>query len=234
MRSLLFVSMALLFTGCTQPPPGPRLTVELDLIEACSCPLFCQCFLGRMPAKQDAAGNCYCRFNTAFRVVRGRWGETSLDGAKFWVAGDLGACTTQEREWAVLVFDQETSPAQRQGIRAFVDRLYPFPWRSLETTEAEIGWEASEDGASASLDGGLTGGLDLTLLPAARDPGRPVLLENLPYMRTQSNDGFHLMPCRRAWFRAGNAPFEIGDCNGFRIRVRMDTDEPLPERSFGM
>src|SRR5438552_4671917 len=69
------------------------------IIEACSCPMFCQCYFNAQPA--DHPGCCppnsdpkaaprYCRFNNAFHVNHGSYGPTKLDGSKFWVAGDLG------------------------------------------------------------------------------------------------------------------------------------------------
>src|SRR5688572_23676730 len=64
------------------------------IIEACSCPMFCQCYFNTKPADHGShAGHGsghFCRFNNAFRVNKGRYGKVSLDGAKFWVAGDLG------------------------------------------------------------------------------------------------------------------------------------------------
>ena len=232
LRKALLLGALAASSGCAPRAAEPRLVLEPDLIEACSCPLFCQCFLGRRPAEHG--GSCYCRFNTAFRIVRGRWGEVPLDGVGFWVGGDLGECLLPERDWAVLVFDRGSTPAQREGVRAFVRLLYPFPWKSMAETEAEISWRSAEDGAEALLDGGLTGGIRLSPLGAAKDPGRPVVLDNLPYMRTQENDGFRLMPCLKAWFKPGNSPFDISECNGFRIRVRMDTGRPLPEYAAGM
>ena len=44
----------------------------------------------------------FCRFNNAFQVNKGNYGPTKLDGAKFWVAGDLGDdFSNGEMDWAV-------------------------------------------------------------------------------------------------------------------------------------
>ena len=61
-------------------------------IEACSCPMFCQCYFNTEPAShEDHDGEHFCKFNMAYKVHEGHHGETDLSGVKFWVAGDLGA-----------------------------------------------------------------------------------------------------------------------------------------------
>jgi hypothetical protein len=71
---------------------GAEWAVMLDNIEACSCPTFCQCYFTGQPALHDGQEHAmrYCRFNNAFRVAKGHYGSTNLDGMKFWMAGDLG------------------------------------------------------------------------------------------------------------------------------------------------
>src|SRR5579864_3919933 len=66
--------------------------VTLDNIEACSCPTFCQCYFTGQPALHEAAASGqghaamrYCRFNNAFRISEGHWGQTDLAGLKFWM-----------------------------------------------------------------------------------------------------------------------------------------------------
>src|SRR6188474_2939826 len=86
--------------------------LKATIIEACSCPMFCQCYFNSEPAGAGAHGHAghdaaaggehFCKFNNAFRVDSGSFGGTKLDGAKFWVAGDLGAeFTDGEMDWAV-------------------------------------------------------------------------------------------------------------------------------------
>src|SRR5438093_12277 len=82
--------------------PEPEWAMNATIIEACSCPMFCQCYFDTKPAAHGAAaghagheghamgGEMFCKMNNAFRVNSGNYGETKLDGAKFWVAGDLG------------------------------------------------------------------------------------------------------------------------------------------------
>ena len=86
--------------------------MNATIIEACSCPMFCQCYFNTKPAAHAGAatpgtdpegGEHFCTFNNAFKVNKGTYGDTKLDGAKFWVAGDLGGDFSKgEMDWAVL------------------------------------------------------------------------------------------------------------------------------------
>jgi hypothetical protein len=58
--------------------PARRQDFNATIIEACSCPMFCQCYFNARPANRVAAANPtirlktrYCRFNNAFRVNHG-------------------------------------------------------------------------------------------------------------------------------------------------------------------
>src|SRR5438045_588645 len=89
--------------------PQTDWAMNATIIEACSCPMFCQCYFDSKPAAHSgdehaehaaheghagmagmSGGEMYCKFNNAFKVNSGNYGSTKLDGAKFWVAGDLG------------------------------------------------------------------------------------------------------------------------------------------------
>src|ERR1019366_3846680 len=125
--SLLIVLTA----GCSSPEaqhaipvamaPQPQWAVSIDNIEACSCPTFCQCYFSGQPAMHPAGAEGhehvmrYCRFNNAFKITQGHSGSTSLDGLKFWMAGDLGGDFSKgEMDWAVLRFEPSATPEQRK------------------------------------------------------------------------------------------------------------------------
>ena len=62
-------------------------------IEACSCKMFCTCYFSMEPTpggEHQHGGMKFCRFNNAFKINSGHYGETKLDNVKFWMAGDLG------------------------------------------------------------------------------------------------------------------------------------------------
>src|SRR5574341_56733 len=97
LAAVLF-STALVVAASPAPPAGgtsPAWNMNATIIEACSCPMFCQCYFNSEPAghagheKEGKAGH-FCRFNNAFKVNKGSFGNVKLDNLKFWVAGDLG------------------------------------------------------------------------------------------------------------------------------------------------
>src|SRR6266536_2834375 len=113
--------------GAVDQKPTPDWAMNATIIEACSCPMFCQCYFDTKPAAHgEHAGHAghegmaehYCKFNNAFKVNSGHWGDTKLDGAKFWLSGDLGGDFSKgEMDWAVLTFDPSVSKEQREGIQ---------------------------------------------------------------------------------------------------------------------
>src|SRR5262245_36452175 len=60
----------------------PDWSFNATIIEACSCPMFCQCYFNTKPAAHSAHGSHsaemehYCRFNRAFQVNKGSFGTT--------------------------------------------------------------------------------------------------------------------------------------------------------------
>src|SRR5438105_8703297 len=97
-----------------QTAAAPAWSVNATAIEACSCPMFCQCYFNAEPAAHASGehaahgGEHFCKFNNAYRISKGNWGATSLDGAKFWLSGDLGGDFSKgQMDWAVLTFDKD-------------------------------------------------------------------------------------------------------------------------------
>ena len=211
---------------------APEWAMNATIIEACSCPMFCQCYFSTKPAAHSGAGHeghaahgaaggeHFCKFNNAYRVNRGHFGDVKLDGAKFWLAGDLGdEFSDGEMEWAVLTFDPSVKPEQRAGIITVVRKLMPVKWKSFTVArDAPIEWTADKDRAVAKLDGGKAGEVVLKRWPGNSD--QPVVIQNLKYWGAPRNEGFVLMPnevesLRRA--PQGRKPYEFKGTNGFMI-----------------
>jgi hypothetical protein len=196
--------------------------MNATIIEACSCPMFCQCYFNSKPAAHGGheghgGGDHFCRFNNAFRVNKGKYGDVPLDGAKFWVAGDLGGdFSTGNMDWAVLTFDPSTTKAQRDGITAILGKVYPVKWGSFTVaTDAPMTWTATKDHAEAKLDGGKTA--EVVLNRFQGNTNEPVVIKNLKYWGVPRNDGFVLMPNEVEAYRAGDKTFEFKGTNGFMI-----------------
>jgi len=203
--------------------------MNATIIEACSCPMFCQCYFNDKPAAHGShdghaahggSGQHFCRFNNAFKVNKGHSGGVKLDGAKFWVAGDLGGDFSKgQMDWAVLTFDPAVSKEQRDAIVTVLGRLYPVKWNSFNIAkDADMEWRADAQRAEARLAGGKIAEVVLRRAGSAMGDG-PVVIKNLRYWGAPRNDGFILMPNEVEAYRAGERPFEFKGTNGFMITI---------------
>ena len=211
---------------------APEWSINAATIEACSCPMFCQCYFNANPAGHQHGGadtHHYCRFNNAYKVNSGHMGAVKLDGAKFWIAGDLGGDFSQgQMDWATLYFDKSLSPAQREAIGKIAGHLFPVKWNSFTTAEGSIDtWQHDKTGAVALLDGGKTA--EIRLKPfAGMNADEPVVIRNLRYWGAPRNDGFIMMPNEIEAYRVGPKAYEYKGTNGFMITVDMNSNDVQP------
>jgi len=215
-------STALAVAGAPAPAAGsPAWHMNATIIEACSCPMFCQCYFNSAPSGEHGMhgeGGHYCRFNNAFRINKGSYGSVALDGVKFWVAGDLGGDFSKGMmDWAVVTFDRVTGKEQRDAIAAILGSVYPVKWNSLTTAEGDISWTPGKDEAHATIDGGKTAEVSLKRFQGMNDD--PIVIKNLKYWGAQRNDGFLMMPNTVDAYRVGSKPFEFKGTNGFMITI---------------
>jgi hypothetical protein len=235
--ALALSAIALAPTRSGAAAAAPAWAMNATVIEACSCPMFCQCYFNTAPAGHAGAGHeghggggaaHFCKANNAYRINKGNHGATSLDGAKFWIAADLGDDFADgEMEWAVLYFDKSLSPAQREGIGAIVPNLFPVKWKSLTTAEGVIDtWRYDNDTAVALLDGGKTGEVRLKRFPGMTN--EPVVVKNLRYWGAPRNDGFVMMPNDVEAYRVGPNAFEFKGTNGFMLTLDMNSKDMAP------
>ena len=208
----------------TKGAAAPEWKMNATVIEACSCPMFCTCYFGGgQPAGHHDMGSHaeehFCRFNNAYRVNRGVYKGVKLDGAKFWVSGDLGGDFSHgQMDWAVVTFDRATSQAQRDGIVAIAGSLFPVKWNSLTTGVGDITWNATKDEARATLDGGKTAEVALKK-GAFGEAGQVPVIKGLQYWGADHNDGFVLMPNTVEAWRAGDKQYEFKGTNGFMMTL---------------
>jgi hypothetical protein len=220
--------------GASEPsrPAVADWHLNATIIEACSCPMFCQCYFNAAPA--DHPGCCppgadpksaprYCRFNNAFKVNAGNHGAVKLDGAKFWIAGDLGGDFSEGKmDWAVVHFDPAVTPEQRAGIVEIVGHLYPVKWNSLAVEkDFPIEWTAGRDRSVAKLDGGKAAEVVLVKNQGMTDD--PIVIKNLKYWGAPRNDGFVLMANEIEAYRLSEKPYEFKGTNGFMITLDISS-----------
>jgi len=72
------------------PTRKPDWSLNMDVLETCTCQVFCQCFFTDIPDVADGLGppqgtsaQRYCQFNQAYRVNSGHLDAVSLDGVRF-------------------------------------------------------------------------------------------------------------------------------------------------------
>ena len=209
----------------------PEWAANTTVIEACSCPMFCQCYFNTSPASHSHGAGVaehFCRANLAHKINKGHYGGTSLDGVKFWVSNDLGGDFSHGKmDWAVLTFDKSTTPEQREAIQKIVGYVFPVQWNSFKTAEGNIDtWQYDKDSAVALLDGGKTAEVRLKRFPGMTP--EPIVIKNLGYWGVKRHEGFVLMPNTVEAYRVGPQAFEFKGTNGFMITWDMNSKDVPP------
>ncbi len=158
-------------------------SIKAEIIEACSCNLFCMCYFSTHPD-----GERFCEFNNAFRIIDGHVGGTSVSGELFWVSGDLGGDFTKPLKSAVVTFDKKTPKDKRDAILVLVQQLYPFKFEKFATDEAPITWR--RDGLNGYAKLGDMAEVKLEGVTGA--DGKQTVVQNLTYWGAKKNMGFEL------------------------------------------
>ncbi len=212
-------------------------TAEVDwslnatIIEACSCPMFCQCYFNTKPASHAGHGGPggmaehYCRFNMGYKINKGTYGDVKLDGAKFWLAGDLGSDFGQgQTDWVEVTFDPSVSKGQREALAVVLSHVYPVKWKSFTVAaDAKVDWQATKDRAEAKLGGGKNG--EIVLVRSQGMTDEPIVVHNLRYFAVPRNTGFVMMPNEVEAYRIGPKAFEYKGTNGFMITIDMNSKD---------
>ena len=193
--------------------------------------MFCQCYFNTMPAMhegQEGHGmEHFCKANNVYKVNRGHWGATKLDGVKVWLSGDLGGdLSSGVLGWGVLTFDPSTTPDQKAAMQKIFGYLFPVKWKSMTVAaDVPIEWTATKYQATAKLDGGKAGEVVLHRFQGMTSD--PVVIHNLKYWGAPRNDGFVLMPNEVEAYRIGDKPYEFKGTNGFMITVDMNSKDVM-------
>lgn len=241
MRKLVpFGAAVLLVLSPTRPLVSQTTdwAMNATVIEACTCPMFCQCYFASQPAghhSHSGKTEHFCRFNNAYRINKGNYGVTRLDGQKFWISGDLGGDFSHgQMDWAVVTFDKVMTKEQRDGVMAMIPQLFPVKWNSVQTAEGVIDkWEYTKDYAVATLDGGKTAEVRLRRQEGNANRPEPPVVMNLKYWGAPRNDGFVLMPNEVQAYRVGPKAYESKGTNGFMLTLDMNSKDFPKKGSMG-
>lgn len=214
-------------------------SLNMDVLESCSCPVFCQCFFtGKPPATAEMhSGHSgmqhVCRFNQSFKVNSGHAGGVRLDEAKFWYTGDAGDDFGKPKlDWAVLTWDPGVSKEQREALLSTLRNLRwfrPDRWVSyaISDKDAAVDFQVSKTGVHAQLGDGRVAETRTTTMIGLED--KPVMMSNLRYFGFPRNTGFILMPSDVVAYREGDRAFEYKNTNGFLTTVDMNAHDFPPK-----
>lgn len=233
-RIVLVGLLALLAIGASSDSSAPAVdwAINATAIEACSCPHFCICYFNSHPAGHHENGKTahYCKFNNAYKVNSGHYGNVDLAGAKVWLHGDLGGDFSQgQMEWVVATFDKNTTADQRKALGEILGHVFPVKWKSFQVDEGNIDtWTFDKDSAHATLNGGKTAEIRLKRFQGMTDD--PAVLKNVRYWGAPRNDGFVMMPNEVEAYREGANTYEFKGTNGFMLTFDMTSADLAPQK----
>ena len=225
--TMLFATALILAAPLLFANQGPDWSFKGTAIEACSRPMFCQCYFNTHPAlhKTEHGVEHFCKFNMAYLINEGHHGNTDLTGVKFWLAGDLGDTWKDgEADWAVLTFEPGTTEAQKTGVTTALGNIFPVKWKSFVVADdAQIEWSANEERAEAKLAGSANGHIILNKWKGIG--GETGVLTNVGYMGAPRNTGFLMMPNEIQAWKTGDKAFEFRGTTGFMITIDMTSED---------
>ena len=225
--SLLALAASLIYftTSAQEKSSKPEFDMTASYIEACSCDMFCPCYFNthstnHMDEHQMDAH--FCRANLVLKVDKGYYKDTKLDGAKVWIATDLGSdWSTGKDSWLVVNFDPAVTKEQQAALADILGQLYPIPWQKKGVDTAAFSWNVDTKAgvAHAKMDSGKA---EVLLERVKGDkPSQEVVVNNLKYWGAQSNDGFRLWKSQHEAFEGDGHKFSYDGTNGFLITIHF-------------
>jgi len=222
----LVAALAFISTAKQQDKKGakPDFDMTASYIEACSCDMFCPCYFNTHSTAHHSehAAEHYCRANLVLKVDKGYYKTTKLDGAKVWIATDLGSdWSTGKDSWAVVNFDPSVTGDQKSALTDIIAQLYPFKWQKFDADTQGFTWDVDEKTgvARAKMDNGKA---EVVLEKyKGDDPSREIVMQNLKYWQSQSNDGFRMWKSKQESFDGKGHKFSYEGTNGFLITIHF-------------
>ena len=164
----------------------------------------------------------YCRANLVLKVDKGYYKNTKLDGAKVWIATDLGSdWSTGKDSWAVLNYDPSVTAEQKAALNDIIGQLYPFQWQKFDVDTQGFTWNVDEKAGLATAK--MNNGKGEVVLEKSKgdDPSREIVMQNLKYWQSQSNDGFRMWKSKHEEFEGKDHKFSYDGTNGFLITIHF-------------
>ena len=221
--ALFVISVGLLAiagTRVSSSAPKHDFEIKSTYIEACSCDMFCPCYFNAHSTSHEHQH--FCRANLVFKVDQGHYKDVKLDGAKVWLANDLGSdWSTGKDSWAVVTYEASVTPEQKAALDDIIAQLYPFKWTWLKTDTAPFSWNinAQTGVATAKREDGKA---EVVLERVQGDKaGEEIVMKNLRYWNAQSNEGFRMWKSKTERYEGHDQKFDYSGTNGFLITIHF-------------
>ena len=182
--------------------------------------MFCPCYYNNRSTLHD--GKQFCRANLVFKVDKGHYKNTKLDGTKVWLSNDLGSdWSTGKDSWAVVTYDPTVSAEQKKALDDIIAQLYPFKWTWLKTDTAPFTWNV--DSRTGVAEAKRADGKGEVVLERVKgdDANHEVVIRNLHYWNAQANNGFRMWKTKREYYEGQGQKFEYSGTNGFLITIHF-------------
>lgn len=211
------------FISFAQEKPAaekPDFDITASYIEACSCDMFCPCYFNTRSTHHHEGE--YCRANLVLRTDKGYYKDTKLDGAKVWLATDLGSdWSTGKDSWVVIHYDPSVTPEQKAALNDILGQLYPIKWEKADVDTAGFTWKVDSKAGVAHAK--MNNGKGEVILERVKgdDPNHEVVVHNLKYWLAQSNNGFRMWKNKHEAFDGHGHNFSYDGTNGFLITIHF-------------
>ena len=222
----VFAASLIHFTSSAQEKSSkPDFDITASYIEACSCDMFCPCYFNTHSTNhmdEHPMDAHFCRANLVLKVDKGYYKDVKLDGAKVWLATDLGSdWSTGKDSWLVVNFDPNVSKEQQAALADILGQLYPIPWQKKGVATAAFSWDVDTKSgvAHAKMDNGK--GEVILERVNGNNPGEEVVMHNLKYWGAQSNDGFRMWKSKHEAFEGDGHKFAYEGTNGFLTTIHF-------------
>ena len=226
---LLVLAVGLIFLNlAAQDKPKPDFDMTASYIEACSCDMFCPCYFNdhstnHMAMGEHHAEEHFCRANLVLKVDKDSYYKNvKLDGAKVWIATDLGSdWSTGKDSWLVVNFDPSVTKEQQTALADILGQLYPIPWQKKAVQTGAFSW--SVDTKAGVAHAKMNDGKGEVILEKVKggDENHEVVMSNLKYWGAQSNNGFRMWKTKHEAFEGDGHKFSYDGTNGFLITIHF-------------
>jgi hypothetical protein len=224
---LVLAASFVLFTSAAQEKSSkPDFDMTASYIEACSCDMFCPCYFNTRSTNhmgEHHMNEQFCRSNLVLKVDKGYYKDTKLDGAKVWLAADLGSdWSTGKDSWLVMNFDPSVSTEQQTALSDILPQVYSaIPWQKKTVDTAAFSWNV--DTKTGVAHAKMNNGKGEVILERVKgdNSNHEVVMHNLKYWAAQSNDGFRMWKNKHEAFEGDGHKFSYDGTNGFLITIHF-------------